>query len=609
LTDIKLPEVGENIESGSVIQIMVSVGDTVSKGDDLIELETEKASLPVPSPISGVIKEILVKVGDEINVGSIFIKIESSESAVDVPQKVSPPKEEIKTAPLKPKEMKPSPPPPPQTSLLPQAPVIEQTTAPLPPLAESGKDTQVAVIGGGPGGYAAAFLAADLGIDVTLIDLDVNPGGVCLYRGCMPSKALLHAAKVLSEAREAKEIGIDFAKPKINLNKLRNWKEDVVKKLTGGLGILAKQRKVKYIQGKAAFLDSNTVNIEKTDGDNQKLTFEKAILSTGSRPISLPFAPDSKRILDSTSALNIESVPKTLLLIGAGYIGLELGTVYAELGSQVSCVEMTPGIMPGADRDLTNVLDKRLRNLFEEMLFETKVTKMEESAKGVFVTFEDKNGNTTTQEYEKVLISVGRKPNTEDIGLENTKIKINNLGFVEVNAQRQTHDPSIYAIGDVVGQPMLAHKASHEGRVAVESIAGHKVAFEPNAIPAVVFTDPEIAWAGLTETEAKEQGRAIEVIKYPWGASGRAVTVNRTDGLTKLIIDPSSERILGVGIVGSGAGELIAEGVLAIEMSAVVSDVKLSIHPHPTLSETLMESAESFFGLSTHIYRPKKSKK
>ena len=466
--------------------------------------------------------------------------------------------------------------------------------------------SQLLVIGGGPGGYVAAFLAADLGMQVTLVDGEKNPGGVCLFRGCIPSKALLHVAKVISESREVKELGVDFGDPKINFDKVRDWKNSVVSKLTGNLGLLAKQRKVNFIQGKATFFNSSTVKIEKADGGSEQLTFDHAILATGSSPITLPFAPTSIRVMDSTSALAMEDKPNRLLVIGGGYIGLELGTVYHELGSKVSVVEMTPGLLPGADRDLANILEKRVSKMFESIRLETKVTKIEDQKDGIAVTFEDKSGKQSTEKYDKVLVSIGRRPNSKNLGLENTKVQISERGFVVVNAQRQTTDPKIYAIGDVAGDPMLAHKASHEGRVAVEAIAGHKVAFEPNAIPAVVFTDPEIAWCGLTETEAQKQNREIKVVKFPWGASGRAITLNRTDGLTKLIIDPQTERVLGVAIAGVGAGEMIAEGVLAVEMGSVASDLKLTIHPHPTLSETIMETAESFFGQSTHIYKPKR---
>jgi len=468
------------------------------------------------------------------------------------------------------------------------------------------KDSQLVVIGGGPGGYPAAFLAADLGQQVTIVDTNANPGGVCLYRGCIPSKALLHAAKILSESREAKEFGIDFGAPKIDIDKLRGWKDGIVTKLTGGLGQLSKQRKVTFIQGKASFVDSNTLTIQKDDGSQQTLTFDKAILATGSRPNTMPNAPDSPHILDSTTALNLETIPKTMLLIGGGYIGLELGTVYAGLGSQLDVVEVLPQIMTGTDPDLVRIVQRRLVTTFNDIMVETKVVKIEEIKSGIKVTFEDKNGKASSKEYEKVLVAIGRRPNSDGLGLENTKVTVNKQGFVDVNAQRLTTDPSIYAVGDITGNPMLAHKASHEGIVAAESIAGKKAVFAPNAIPAVVFTDPEIAWCGLTETQAKNENRDTRIVKFPWGASGRALTLGRTDGVTKLIVDPKTEKILGVAIVGPGAGEMIAEGVLAIEMGAVAADLKKCIHPHPTLSETIMESAESFFGHATHIYKPKK---
>ncbi len=469
------------------------------------------------------------------------------------------------------------------------------------------QNTQLLVIGAGPGGYAAAFYAADLGMTVALVDTQPNPGGVCLYRGCIPSKALLHAAKVVSESRDAKEFGITFGDPKIDLNKLRDWKNGVVTKLTGGLGQLTKQRKITFIQGKAAFIDSSTVKIQKTDGSTQNLRFEHVILAAGSRPVTLPNVPDSPLILNSTTGLELQTIPSSLLVVGGGYIGLELGTVYAELGSKVSVVEMTPGLLPGADRDLVTVLEKRLKTIFRSIMLNTKVAKIEAGSKNVKMTFETAEGKTSEETYDKILVSIGRKPNSGDLGLENTKVKVTPKGFVQVDLQRRTTDPSIFAIGDIAGEPMLAHKASHEGRVAVDAIAGKKTAFEPKAIPAVVFTDPEIAWCGMTETRAKQENRAIAVAKFPWGASGRALTLNRTDGLTKLVLDPDSQRVLGMAIVGPGAGELISEGVLAVEMGAIAEDVKLAIHPHPTTSETIMEAAESFFGHATHIYRPKKT--
>jgi dihydrolipoamide dehydrogenase len=467
---------------------------------------------------------------------------------------------------------------------------------------------RVAVIGGGPGGYAAAFLAADLGMKVTLIDPEVNPGGVCLYRGCIPSKALLHIAKLLEEAEQAKNWGIEFAAPKVDLNKLRSWKEGVVKKLTGGLGQLSKQRAVQFVSGKAAFVNSTTLKVTKTAGGEESMTFDRIVIATGSRPSVVPSLKlDSPRMMDSTGALDLPDIPKTLLVIGGGYIGLELGSVYAALGTKVTCVEMLSGLLPGADRDLVLPLHKRLEKLFASILLNTTVKSLKEEKNGIRVTFEGADVKEKEQVFERVLMSVGRRPNSEIPGLDKTGVKVNSKGFIEINEQRQTGDPAIYAIGDVAGEPMLAHKAMHEGRTAVEAIAGHKVAFEPAAIPAVVFTDPEIAWAGLTETQAKEQGRAINVAKFPWAASGRAITLDRPEGLTKLLIDPKTERVLGVGIVGPGAGDLIAEGVLAIEMCALAADVGMTIHPHPTLSETMMEAAEVFYGQATDIYRPKKA--
>src|ERR1700683_2867647 len=467
---------------------------------------------------------------------------------------------------------------------------------------------KIAIVGGGPGGYAAAFLAADLGMTVTLIDPELNPGGVCLYRGCIPSKALLHVAKLLEQSHQAKDWGIEFSAPKIYLARLRSWKEGVVKKLTGGLGILSKQRKVKYVQGRAAFENSTTLRVTKTDSPEVVRSFDRLILATGSRPAIVPSLKlDTPRMMDSTGALNLEDIPGTLLVVGGGYIGLELGSVYAALGTRVTVVEMLPGLLPGADRDLVLPLHKRLEKLFETILLNTTVAAVKDEGAGIRATFEGPEVKEREKVFDRVLVSVGRKPNSEIPGLEKTQVKLGPKGFVQVNKQLQTDDPSIYAIGDLVGEPMLAHKASHEGRTAVEAIAGHKVAFEPHAIPAVVFTDPEVAWCGLTEIQAQKENRDIKVAKFPWAASGRAITLDRPEGMTKLLIDPQTERVLGVGIVGVGAGELIAEGVVAIEMAALAKDVALSIHPHPTLSETLMESAEVFLGTSTDVYRPQRA--
>jgi dihydrolipoamide dehydrogenase len=485
------------------------------------------------------------------------------------------------------------------------------------------ESVQLAVLGAGPGGYAAAFYAADLGMQVALIDEEKNPGGVCLYRGCIPSKALLHVAKVVDEAKHAGKWGVSFAEPQIDVDKLRSFKQGVVDKLTAGVGSVAKLRKVKFIQGRATLTGPTSMTVAAAGG-NTDLQFEHLILATGSHPTKIPaLALDSPRMMDSTSGLELPDVPKSLLVIGGGYIGLELGTVYATLGSKVSVVEMTPGLLPGADRDLVTVLEKRLKGLFSSIMLNTKVVKVAEekgdaAKNGIRVTFEAGAGPAASaaapadqsgpreEVFDRVLVAVGRRPNSKIPGLESTQVKVAANGFIETDGQRRTAEPNIFAIGDVAGEPMLAHKASHEARVAVEAIAGHKAVFEPQAIPAVVFTDPEIAWCGLTEAQAQADGVEFEVAKFPWGALSRAITVDRPEGLTKLVLEKGTGRILGVGIAGSGAGELIAEGVLAIEMGATAEDLKLVIHPHPTLSESLMESAEVFFGQSTHVYKPKR---
>jgi dihydrolipoamide dehydrogenase len=469
--------------------------------------------------------------------------------------------------------------------------------------------TQLVVIGAGPGGYAAAFHAADKGLQVALVDPELNPGGVCLYRGCIPSKALLHVAKLIGEARHASAWGVTFAEPKIEIDKLRAYKEKVVQTMVGGLGQLSKARKITYIQGRASFVDPTTLSIDLVKGGTETLTFEKAIIATGSRPAVVPsLAIDSPRVMDSTAGLDLPDVPKSLLVVGGGYIGLELGSVYAALGSKVSVVEMTGGLLPGADRDLANVLARRLEKTFHKILLNARVAEVKDTKSGVKVRIEGEGLSDADkdQTFDRVLVSVGRKPNSAIPGLDKTKVKVGDRGFIAVNPSMQTDEPNMFAIGDVVGEPMLAHKASHEARVAVESVLGHRSVFEPQAIPAVVFTDPEVAWCGLTETEAQKQNRKVEVARFPWAAVGKAVAIDRPEGVTKLVIDPATERVLGVGIVGSGAGDLIAEGVVAVEMAALASDLKLSIHAHPTLSETVMEAADVFYGESVHVYRPKK---
>lgn len=473
----------------------------------------------------------------------------------------------------------------------------------------SNESYQVIVLGGGPGGYAAAFRAADLGLRTALVETRVNPGGVCLFEGCIPSKALLHAAELINETRHAAEWGLSFGEPQLDLDKLRNWKDTkVVKQLTGGLGAMAKSRKVAFIQGRGTIKSDKQLEVTGADGSSKTLDFEHLVIATGSSPIVLPFLPKSERVMDSTGALELRDIPKRLLVLGGGYIGLEMATVYAALGSEVTVVEMLDSLMAGADADLVKPVATRLAKVLKEILLKTKVTGAKEQGEELVVSFEGADGKSFEQTYDKILVSVGRRPNSRGIGLESVGIEANKQGFIDTDLQRRTQVKNIFAIGDVAGQPMLAHKATHEGLVAVETIAGHKVAFEPAAIPAVCFTDPEVAWCGLTEREAKEQGRKVEVAKFPWAASGRALTLDRTEGLTKLILEPETQRVLGMGVVGKGAGELIAEGVLAVEMAAVATDLALTIHAHPTLSETVMEAAEVFFGQSVHIYKPKRNK-
>ncbi len=469
--------------------------------------------------------------------------------------------------------------------------------------------SQLVVVGAGPGGYAAAFLAADLGMRVTLVDTQPRLGGVCLLRGCIPSKALLHVAKAMAEAKHLKDWGVEFAEPKINIDAVRARKEKVIATLTGGLKQLAAKRKVQVVHARAVFENSETLRLESVDGlpiDDNRIEFQHCILATGSRPMVFPpFDTPNERVMDSTGALELADVPKSLLVVGGGYIGLEMATVYAALGSKVSVVELTDGLLPGADRDLVKPLAKHLQSQLANIYLGTKVVGLAEKKKAVEVTFEG-NIDQTVQTFDRVLVSVGRRPNSENLGLENTKVQVDPKGFIQVDNRQHTADPHILAIGDVVGQPMLAHKAAHEGKVAVEALAGEPTVFEPLAIPAVVFTDPEVAWAGLTETEAKQQGRKVEKAVFPWAASGRAQSVGRTEGMTKWLVDPETDRVLGCGIVGPGAGDLIAEAVLAIEMGGEIRDLTDTIHPHPTLSETLAFAAEVHLGTATDMYRPKR---
>jgi dihydrolipoamide dehydrogenase len=473
--------------------------------------------------------------------------------------------------------------------------------------------TQLAVLGGGPGGYAAAFLAADEGLEVTLIEAEPRLGGTCLLRGCIPSKALLHVAKVIGEVEELTAgWGVVYSAPTIDVDKVRARKEKIISTLSGGLQQLAKRRKVKIIHARASLENSTTLRLEGEDAsipDGGTLTFDNLILATGSTPAMPPaFNIGSPRVMNSTGALELADIPESLLVIGGGYIGLEMGTVYAHLGTKVSVVELTSNLLPGADRDLVKPLQKRLQKLFEDRIFlETKVGSVADCGDAIEVTFEGP-AKYGVERYSRVLVSVGRRPNSRDLGLEKTNVVVSKAGFIECDKQQRTAESNIFAIGDVAGEPMLAHKASHEAKVAVEVILGQPAEFDKVAIPAVVFTDPEIAWAGLTEEQAKREGRAYEAAIYPWAASGRAQALGRTEGLTKWLIDPETERVLGCGMVGPGAGELISEAVLAIEMGCEVHDITESVHPHPTLSETLMNAGEVFFGTATEIYKPKRDK-
>ncbi|HEY4669575.1 MAG TPA: dihydrolipoyl dehydrogenase [Tepidiformaceae bacterium] len=467
-------------------------------------------------------------------------------------------------------------------------------------MTESQAELRVVVIGAGPGGYPAAFLAAHKGAKVTLIDEAPEPGGVCLFRGCIPSKTLLHVASLMGEAEHAAEWGIRYEKPEIELDKLRDWKNKVIGRMARGLTGLAKQRKVRWVQGRARFGDAQHVLVKGKNGE-ERIDFDFAIVATGSRPTRpRGMDADSPRIMDSTAALELADIPETLLVVGGGYIGLELGSVYARLGSKVTVVELTTGLLPGADRDLIEPLARRLKEQFASILLNTKVTGLEVFDRGVNVQLVGPDVSAPDRLFEKVLVAVGRRPNTENLGLEQTRVELDDRGFIRTDIQRRTGEPSIFAIGDVAGEPMLAHKATHEARAAVEAIFGEPSAFDQRAIPAVVFTDPEIAWCGLTETEALNRGIPFEVAKFPWSALGRATTLGRNEGLTKLLLQPMTHRVLGVGIVGVGAGDLISEAALAIEMGAVADDLKHTIHPHPTLSEGIMEAAEVLYGQSPH---------
>ncbi len=461
------------------------------------------------------------------------------------------------------------------------------------------QESKVVVIGAGPGGYVAAFRAADLGLEVTLVDTAPRPGGVCLFRGCIPSKTLLFLAQLVYDAERAASMGLTFAPPQVDLEAVRRWKDQVIDQLTGGLAMLSKRRDIQYIQGRAVFERSDTIRLQ--GADISRLRFRSAILATGSHPIALPGAPfqPGSRVMDSSAALDLPEVPERLLVVGGGYIGLELGSVYAALGSKVTLVELTDGLLPGVDRDLVRPLARRIKSLFEAVYLKSRVTAMEELDDRVEVTIAGA-ADPPRQTFDRVLVAIGRRPNSQDLGLENTAVQVDERGFVRVDRQQRTADPRILAIGDLVGGMMLAHKAMYEGRIAAEVLAGRPASFDARAIPAVVFTEPQIAWCGLTEEQARQEERAVQVVRFPWGASGRALTMDATEGSTKGLFDPASGRLLGLGIVGREAGELIAEGVLAVEMGALAEDIAWTVHAHPTLSETVGEVAELFLGRPIH---------
>ena len=577
LKKILIPNIGD-FDSVEVIEVMVKVGDVITEEDSLITVESDKASMDIPAPESGLVKSIEIKVGDVVKEGSLILSIDSHPKES---QKESVPEEE-KQATQK----------------------IE--AQPLPKKEGSDEEYDIAVLGSGPGGYTAAFRAADLGMKVVLIERYTTIGGVCLNVGCIPSKALLHTAKVITDAEDTASHGVSFNQPKIDLDQLRNWKSNkVVKKLTMGLAQMAKQREVEVIEGEGKFTSPNQINVNLNDGKKKTIGFKSAIIAAGSQPSKIPNAPDDERIMDSTGALELKDIPKKLLIIGGGIIGLEMGTVYDALGSSVSVVELSDGLIQGCDRDIVKPLHRRMEQRFENIWLKTKVSNIETKKEGVVVHFEGDDAPEKLT-FDRVLVAVGRKPNGHKIDAEKAGVKVDEHGFIAVDKQMKTNIDHIYAIGDIVGQPMLAHKATHEGKVAAEVIAGEKVEFQAMTIPSVAYTDPEIAWTGVTEDEAKLKGIEIEKAVFPWAASGRAIATNRTEGMTKLIFDKKTNRIIGAGIVGTNAGELIAETVLSIEMGADANDIGLSIHPHPTLSESVAMAAEMKEGSITDLYIKKR---
>ncbi len=583
LKTIQLPDIGD-FESVEIIEVLVNVGDVIEMETSLITVESDKASMEIPAPFAGTITNVMVKTGDKVSIGSDLLVVEAAEDATPADS----PEDSNTAATSNPDASK--------AAVKVDVDVGSNTDS-------SEADYDLVVIGAGPGGYTAAFRAADLGNKVLLVERYNDLGGVCLNVGCIPSKALLHTAAVIEETRTMADHGVSFAEPEIDIDKLRGFKENVIGQLTGGLAGLAKQRKVNVLHGNAQFTSANTISI---DGETS-ISFKHAIIAAGSQSIKIPGLPyDDERLMDSTGALALADIPKRLLVIGGGIIGLEMGCVYAGLGSQVTIVELSEGLMPGCDRDLVRPLEKRLRKQFENIYLGTKVVNVESTEPGLHATFE--GGKAPKEDtFDRVLLAVGRSPNGKKLNAEAAGVNVDERGFIHVDSQQRTNIPHIFAIGDIVGQPMLAHKATHEGKVAAEVISGHKAYFDAKTIPSVAYTDPEVAWMGLTETDAKEHGIAIEKASFPWAASGRSLSMARNEGITKVIYDPETKRILGAGMVGPNAGELIAEAVLALEMGADIQDIALTVHPHPTLSETFNFACEVAEGTVTDIYVTKKS--
>ena len=588
--EIKVPDIGGH-DGVPVIEVLVKVGDKVEKEQSLITLESDKATMEIPSSAAGVIKELKLKVGDEVSEGAVIAVLEASDAA-SAPASAA-------AAPSPAAAPKAAPAPAPAAAPAPKAAGASGRTADI--------ECQLLVLGSGPGGYTAAFRGADVGLDTVLVERYETLGGVCLNVGCIPSKALLHAAAVIDEAEAMAAHGVSFGKPKIDIDKLRGFKSKVVGQLTGGLSTMAKQRKVRTVQGVGSFVSPNELEVEGKDG-KKLIRFEKAVIAAGSQSVRLPAFPwEDERIIDSTGALELKDVPKKLLVVGGGIIGLEMATVYAALGSEVTVVEFMDQIIPGADADLIKPLAKRLATKVKGIHLKTKVVEAKATKKGIEVSYEGENIPETTL-FDRVLVSVGRSPNGNKIGADKAGVAVTERGFINVDTQMRTNVPHIFAIGDLVGQPMLAHKATHEAKVAAEVAAGMKTHFDARVIPSVAYTDPEIAWVGVTEREAKEKGLKIGVGKFPWAASGRAIGIDRTEGFTKLLFDEETHRVVGGGIVGPHAGDLISEVALAIEMGSEAADIGLTIHPHPTLSESVGMAAEAYEGTITDLYMPKKKK-